>query len=61
MKTVRMLAPLVFILCGTAAAQTNKGGLTGTVFDETGAVVAGAKVVITNLGMGRALAHVEYR
>jgi outer membrane receptor protein involved in Fe transport len=52
MKPVCLLAPLVFIFCGAAIAQTNKGGITGTVFDETGAVVASAKVVITNLSTG---------
>ena len=56
MKMARMLAGvLLFLFAGSALAQTNKGGLTGTVFDETGAVVAGAKVVITNLGTGQAI------
>src|SRR5437763_2927714 len=30
--------------------QTNRGGISGTVFDANGAVVSGATVVITNLG-----------
>jgi hypothetical protein len=34
----------------TLTAQTNRGGITGTVTDKTGAVVAGAVVVITNSG-----------
>ncbi|HEV8147975.1 MAG TPA: carboxypeptidase-like regulatory domain-containing protein, partial [Bryobacteraceae bacterium] len=32
------------------SAQTNRGGITGTVFDKTGAVVSGATVTITNKG-----------
>jgi hypothetical protein len=31
-------------------AQTNRGGISGTVFDGTGAVVPNASVTITNLG-----------
>ncbi|MBS1812264.1 MAG: carboxypeptidase regulatory-like domain-containing protein [Acidobacteria bacterium] len=33
-----------------AAAQTNRGGVSGTVTDATGAVIPGAKVTVTNLG-----------
>src|SRR5213593_4078286 len=41
----------VVLLCAvTALAQTNKGGISGTVSDQTGAVVPGATVVVTNLG-----------
>jgi hypothetical protein len=35
MKMARRLAPLVFLFCSTAAAQTHQGGLTGTIFDIT--------------------------
>jgi outer membrane receptor protein involved in Fe transport len=35
-----------------AAAQTNKGTITGTVTDPNGAVVKGAKVVATNVATG---------
>jgi hypothetical protein len=31
-------------------AQTNRGAITGTVTDPTGAVVPGAKIVVTNVG-----------
>jgi hypothetical protein len=41
-----LLLPLV--LC----AQTNRGSVTGTVTDSTGAVVAGAQVVLTNTETG---------
>lgn len=33
-----------------SSAQTNRGGISGTVFDAKGAVVSGANVVITNIG-----------
>ncbi|MBO0798220.1 MAG: carboxypeptidase regulatory-like domain-containing protein, partial [Blastocatellia bacterium] len=39
---------------GAAAAQTNRGGISGTVSDNSGAAVAGATVIITNLGTNQA-------
>ena len=39
------------LLCASfVAAQTNRGGITGTITDKTGGTVANASVVITNLG-----------
>jgi len=47
----RVLIAVLLALCaGKAAAQTNRGGIAGTVFDPQGAVVPGATVVITSLG-----------
>jgi carboxypeptidase family protein len=50
--SIRLLAGLfVVIVCAAVVcAQTNRGGISGTVFDSTGAVVSGATVTITNVG-----------
>src|SRR5262249_32880608 len=54
MRTIRTLAGV--LLCAVAVhGQTNKGGISGTVFDRTGAVVPGATVVITNIGTNEEL------
>ncbi|MCI0665693.1 MAG: carboxypeptidase regulatory-like domain-containing protein [Acidobacteria bacterium] len=55
--TLRMIA-LACIIISTALisfAQTNKGGITGTVFDKNGAVISAATVVLTNLGTNETL------
>src|SRR5262245_53111656 len=51
-SSIRLLAGLfIIIVCAAAAiAQTNRGGISGTVFDSTGAVVSGASITITNVG-----------
>jgi Carboxypeptidase regulatory-like domain len=42
---------IVVLVCSTAiCSQSNKGGMSGTVFDQNGAVVPGASVTITDLG-----------
>ena len=48
------LAALAFVLLCTPAAfgQSDRGAVTGTVTDPTGAVVSGAKVTATNLNSG---------
>ena len=45
-----MQGVFVALLTGSAIAQSNRGGITGTVLDKEGAVIPGAKVTVTNLG-----------
>lgn len=45
-----LLALLIFPL--VTVAQSTRGSLTGTVKDQTGAVIAGAKVLVTEVGTG---------
>ena len=54
-SSIRSLAGLsILVVCAAGAiAQTNRGGISGTVFDKTGAVVPGAQVTITNVGTNR--------
>jgi outer membrane receptor protein involved in Fe transport len=53
MRAMRTLG--LFLLCVVAvSAQTNKGGISGTVVDANGAAVPGASVTITNLGTNQA-------
>jgi hypothetical protein len=57
--TTRVVAAITATLCATlAVAQTNKGGIAGTVTDRTGAVIPGATVTITNLGTGATVVQV---
>ena len=47
---------VVVVLCSLATfAQSNQGGISGTVVDPNGAVVPGATVTITNLGTQKAI------
>src|SRR5215510_9429437 len=49
-------AVVVVMLCSLATfAQSNQGGISGTVVDPNGAVVPGATVTITNLGTRKAI------
>ncbi|MBI1762077.1 MAG: carboxypeptidase regulatory-like domain-containing protein [Acidobacteria bacterium] len=50
MKNLLCVFALLLSLAATGLAQTNRGGISGTVTDVTGAVVPGAKVTITNAG-----------
>src|SRR5215471_20523285 len=54
MQATRILGLL--LLCAVAVtAQTNRGGINGTVTDPNGAAVPGAIVTITNIGTGKTL------
>jgi len=46
---------LILLQCASLLAQTNRGGISGTVKDTTGAVVPGVAVVVTNIGTNKAL------
>lgn len=49
MRLIKLV--VVVLICAIVAlAQSNQGGISGTVFDQNGAVVAGATVIITDLG-----------
>ena len=46
------LLSLTVLVCIVSAAQTFRGRLTGVITDPTGAVIAQAEVVLTNLATG---------
>jgi hypothetical protein len=49
-KTIWLTLLTLWLACaGPAFAQTDRGNITGTVTDPSGAVVSGAKVTATNL------------
>jgi hypothetical protein len=50
-----LLAVWLAWLAGPLTAQTNRGGLSGTVRDSSGGAVPGASVTITNLGTSRSI------
>jgi len=52
MKSLCALACLLVVLCTALPllSQTSQGRILGTVVDQTGAVVPGAKVIVTNVG-----------
>lgn len=52
-RTYILLSALVWV--GAVVAQTNKGGISGTVFDQQGAVIPAATVTITNVGTNESI------
>lgn len=55
MKNLLCLLSVLLCLTAAALAQTNRGGISGTVTDATGAVVPGAKVTVINAGTNQAV------
>ncbi len=52
MKSISIL--IVVLFCSTVAlAQTNKGGISGTIVDQNGASIPNATVTVTNLGTNK--------
>jgi hypothetical protein len=51
-KITLQLVALIFLLAGVASAQTFRGTILGTVTDQNGALVAGAKVTAKNTSTG---------
>ncbi len=54
MRLVQLVVALSLV-AQPVAAQTNRGGISGTVFDATGAVLPGATVVVTNIGTNKSV------
>src|SRR6267154_1209653 len=54
MKALRSIAVFLFVFCafGIASGQTQEGRILGTVTDQTGGLVKGARVSITNVDTG---------
>ena len=52
---MRNCSILLVAITSCLFAQTNRGGISGTVFDSSGATVSGAAVTVTNLGTNQKL------
>ncbi len=55
MSRKRSLLPWLLVGVTAAFAQTNKGGISGTIFDPHGAAIPGATVVVRNAGTAESL------
>ncbi len=55
MKTLIRALPILLICAAISPAQTNRGGVSGTVTDANGGVIPGATVTITNIGTNQTL------
>jgi hypothetical protein len=53
MRAILIAVVLLLAVTSPVIAQTNKGGISGTVVDPNGAAVPGATVTITNIGTGQ--------
>lgn len=52
MRPIRIIT-VILLFAATVVAQTNRGGIAGTVTDQNGAAVPGATVTVTNIGTGQ--------
>src|SRR6266446_1421484 len=53
MRAIFIAVVVLLAVTSAVIAQTNKGGISGTVVDPNGAAVPGATVTITNSGTGQ--------
>ena len=49
---IKKVLAILAVLCVPALAQRETGSISGTITDQTGAVIAGATVTVTNTGTG---------
>jgi hypothetical protein len=57
-KSAKRLLPLLLIAAAAAFAQSERGTISGTVTDASGAAVPGAKITITNTGTNETLSTI---
>lgn len=55
-QAVLLITAAIAMICGTALAQKDTGGITGIVTDPSGAVVSGAKINVTDVDRGTTVA-----
>lgn len=55
MRHLRFILFMLVCCALQAVAQTNRGGITGTVTDATGGVIPNARVTVTNIGTNQAV------